>query len=70
MHVQARHPSALTKFQEIANASRGKKIVMFLDYDGTLAPIVENPDQAFMTNEVCLNLLYKLVYVYWFVVHN
>lgn len=48
----ARHPSALSKFEEIVNASKGKKIVMFLDYDGTLAPIVEDPDRAFMTNEM------------------
>lgn len=48
----ARHPSALSKFEELVNASRGKKIVMFLDYDGTLAPIVADPDRAFMTNEM------------------
>ncbi|KAK2659701.1 hypothetical protein Ddye_006234 [Dipteronia dyeriana] len=48
----ARHPSALGKFEEIVKASKGKKIVMFLDYDGTLAPIVSDPDQAFMTNEM------------------
>lgn len=26
---------------------------MFLDYDGTLSPIVEDPDRAFITPEVC-----------------
>lgn len=30
----------------------GKKIVMFLDYDGTLSPIVDDPDQAFMSEDV------------------
>lgn len=25
---------------------------MFLDYDGTLSDIVENPEKAFMTNKV------------------
>ncbi|PKU86417.1 probable trehalose-phosphate phosphatase 6 [Dendrobium catenatum] len=44
-----RHPSALSKFDEITAASMGKKIVVFLDYDGTLSPIVEDPDSAFMT---------------------
>ncbi|XP_044474911.1 probable trehalose-phosphate phosphatase D [Mangifera indica] len=48
----AHHPSALSEFEEIVNASKGKKIVMFLDYDGTLAPIVEDPDRAFMTSEM------------------
>ncbi|GAV59270.1 Trehalose_PPase domain-containing protein [Cephalotus follicularis] len=48
----AHHPSALKMFEEIVNASKGKQIVMFLDYDGTLSPIVEDPDRAFMTNEM------------------
>ncbi|KAF8404570.1 hypothetical protein HHK36_009457 [Tetracentron sinense] len=44
------HPSALSMFEHIINASKGKEIVMFLDYDGTLTPIVEDPDQAFMSD--------------------
>ncbi|KAJ4753386.1 Trehalose 6-phosphate phosphatase [Rhynchospora pubera] len=43
------HPSALSKFEEIMEMSKGKKIVMFLDYDGTLSPIVEDPDRAYMS---------------------
>lgn len=46
------HPSALSVFEEIMSASQGKQIVVFLDYDGTLSPIVEDPDRAFMTNEM------------------
>ncbi|KAM0902116.1 hypothetical protein ACQ4PT_019501 [Festuca glaucescens] len=45
-----KHPSALGKFEQIAAASKGKKIVMFLDYDGTLSPIVGNPDAAYMSD--------------------
>uniref|UniRef100_A0ACD5Y2Y8 Uncharacterized protein n=1 Tax=Avena sativa TaxID=4498 RepID=A0ACD5Y2Y8_AVESA len=45
----AKHPSALGKFEEIVAASKGKQIVMFLDYDGTLSPIVNDPDAAFMS---------------------
>ncbi|KAE8818903.1 Trehalose-phosphate phosphatase [Hordeum vulgare] len=45
----SRHPSALAKFEEIVAASKGKQIVMFLDYDGTLSPIVDDPDAAFMS---------------------
>ncbi|XP_062098569.1 probable trehalose-phosphate phosphatase D isoform X1 [Humulus lupulus] len=48
----ARHPSALAMFEEITNASKGKQIVMFLDYDGTLSPIVEDPDRAFMSDKM------------------
>ncbi|KAL3619717.1 hypothetical protein CASFOL_034629 [Castilleja foliolosa] len=47
-----RHPSALSMFDEIMKASIGKQIVVFLDYDGTLSPIVDDPDRAFMTNEM------------------
>lgn len=53
---QLHHPSALRTFEQITNASEGKQIVMFLDYDGTLSPIVEDPDQAFMSKEVNLLL--------------
>uniref|UniRef100_A0A2N9GJ02 trehalose-phosphatase n=1 Tax=Fagus sylvatica TaxID=28930 RepID=A0A2N9GJ02_FAGSY len=33
-------------------ATKGKRIVVFLDYDGTLSPIVDNPDLAVMSKEV------------------
>jgi trehalose 6-phosphate phosphatase len=49
---QRKHPSALGKFEQIASASQGKKVVMFLDYDGTLAPIVADPDAAYMSDVV------------------
>ncbi|CAM8986592.1 unnamed protein product [Rhodiola kirilowii] len=44
------HPSALDKFDQIISAAKGKQIVMFLDYDGTLSPIVDDPDRAFMSD--------------------
>ncbi|XP_022981437.1 probable trehalose-phosphate phosphatase J [Cucurbita maxima] len=43
------HPSALDMFDLIIQSSKGKQIVMFLDYDGTLSPIVADPDKAFMS---------------------
>ncbi|WOK92160.1 putative trehalose-phosphate phosphatase 6 [Canna indica] len=45
-----RYPSALSMIEQIVSASKGKRIVMFLDYDGTLSPIVDDPDSAFMSN--------------------
>lgn len=51
------HPSALDMFEQIIDASKGKQIVMFLDYDGTLSPIVDDPDRAFMSDKVSLLLL-------------
>ncbi|GAB2217220.1 hypothetical protein Droror1_Dr00000392 [Drosera rotundifolia] len=46
------HPSALDMFEKIMNEANGKQIVMFLDYDGTLSPIVNDPDRAFMSDEM------------------
>lgn len=47
-----KYPSALTSCQHILNQARNKKIVVFLDYDGTLSPIVDDPNRAFMSDEM------------------
>lgn len=58
---QVHHPSAVDMFEDIISVSKGKKIVMFLDYDGTLSPIVDDPDQAFMSHDVSMfNIFRKL----------
>jgi trehalose 6-phosphate phosphatase len=36
----------------VVAAAKGKQIVMFLDYDSTHSPIVEDPDSAVMTEDV------------------
>ncbi|RZC19372.1 putative trehalose-phosphate phosphatase J, partial [Glycine soja] len=46
------HPSALNTFEQIVYSAKGKQIVVFLDYDGTLSPIVADPDKAFMTRKM------------------
>ncbi|KAL9409851.1 hypothetical protein AB3S75_048138 [Citrus x aurantiifolia] len=46
------HPSALDSFDRMMKAAKGKKIAVFLDYDGTLSPIVDDPDRAFMSDEM------------------
>ncbi|KAG0545885.1 hypothetical protein BDA96_02G400200 [Sorghum bicolor] len=43
---------ALAQFEVLLAAAKGKQIVMFLDYDGTLSPIVEDPDCAVMSEEM------------------
>ena len=50
--MQLQHPSALEVFEKMMSAAKGKQIVVFLDYDGTLSPIVDDPEAAFMTNKV------------------
>ncbi|XVE64347.1 hypothetical protein DITRI_Ditri07aG0094300 [Diplodiscus trichospermus] len=47
-----KHPSALNSFDSVMKEAKGKKVVVFLDYDGTLSPIVEDPDKAFMSAEM------------------
>jgi trehalose 6-phosphate phosphatase len=58
------HPSALDMFEEILHLSEGKQIVMFLDYDGTLSPIVDDPDRAFMSRKVHFENQYKEIYLF------
>ncbi|CAD5194469.1 unnamed protein product [Musa acuminata subsp. malaccensis] len=48
-------PLALTSFEHIICSGECKWIALFLDYDGTLPPIVDNPDFAIMSNEVTLH---------------
>ncbi len=52
-------PSALDNFTEIARRLGGKKLALFLDYDGTLAPVVDRPEDAQLSGGM-ENLLKKL----------
>ncbi|WP_057937783.1 trehalose-phosphatase [Algoriphagus resistens] len=42
-------PDALENFQEIAKSFEEKRPILFLDYDGTLTPIVSNPKDAVLS---------------------
>ncbi|KAK0580373.1 hypothetical protein LWI29_001131 [Acer saccharum] len=46
------HPSALDSFEAMIAVAGGKKLVLFLDYDGTLSPIVDDPNKAFISDAV------------------
>ncbi len=45
-------PSAIQSFDEIVEKFKEKKIALFLDYDGTLTPIVERPEDAVMAEDM------------------
>ncbi|KAL6007907.1 hypothetical protein ACLOJK_033412 [Asimina triloba] len=45
-------PSAISSFEQIINCAKGKQIALFLDYDGTLSPIVDDPERAFMSSSM------------------
>ena len=45
-------PSALERLDEIKQRIAKKRAVVFLDYDGTLTPIVDKPDLAIMSEEM------------------
>ncbi|MEZ4485495.1 MAG: trehalose-phosphatase [Syntrophotaleaceae bacterium] len=48
--VDARRlPSALEHFAELSGQLRGRRLVVFLDFDGTLTPIVHRPEWAEMS---------------------
>lgn len=42
-------PSALEQLEEIEQRGQDKKVALFLDYDGTLTPIVESPEEAILS---------------------
>ena len=52
-------PNALENFEKIKSMVQGKKIAVFLDYDGTLTPIVSHPDLATLDKSM-LNTLQNL----------
>ncbi len=39
-------PNALKEIEELFEVKRNRKITIFLDYDGTLTPIISDPDAA------------------------
>jgi trehalose-phosphatase len=43
-------PSASDSIEVISRYTSGKRIALFLDYDGTLTPIVESPDLAVLSD--------------------
>ena len=57
LSLKVDYPSALTSFEAIIDLAGSKRLALFLDYDGTLSPIVDNPENALMSDEVNLHQL-------------
>ncbi|MFQ5994327.1 MAG: trehalose-phosphatase [Acidiferrobacterales bacterium] len=51
-HRDVKLPAALTRRQEIAEHLQGRRLAVFLDYDGTLSPIVDRPELALMADDM------------------
>ncbi len=45
-------PDAIDQFQDLKKEWQNKEVFLFLDYDGTLSPIVEEYDKAFLSEEM------------------
>jgi trehalose-phosphatase len=45
-------PRALEHVKQMSERLQGRKVVVFLDYDGTLTPIVERPELAILSKEM------------------
>ncbi len=43
-------------FEDLMVEAKAKQVVVFLDYDGTLSPIVEDLDRAYVSDDVCQHL--------------
>ena len=44
-----KHPDAVENFAQVVAGAAGRRVAVFLDYDGTLTEIVNEPDKAFMS---------------------
>src|SRR5450830_1082449 len=44
--------NALASFEEVEEQVKGNQVVVFLDYDGTLTPIVSRPEDAVLSDEM------------------
>lgn len=49
-------PAALDHLEVVINAASTRQIVVFLDYDGTLTPIVPRPEDAHLSPTMCNTL--------------
>lgn len=50
LNSPAQLPHALDHFDDLIKKLEGKTPVLFFDYDGTLTPIVDNPDEAILSD--------------------
>lgn len=51
-NLRHRRPNAIARWAELARELEHRRIAVFLDYDGTLTPIVRRPDLATLTDDM------------------
>jgi len=51
-HLASELPSALDSLEQIATRLKDKRPALFLDYDGTLTPIVSQPEDAVLSDSM------------------
>ncbi len=51
MSAASQLPSALERYDRILALAGGRRLALFLDYDGTLTPIVDRPELAVLPDE-------------------
>src|SRR5690606_23449282 len=49
---QHARPNAIAEWPALVRGLAGRRLAVFLDYDGTLTPIVERPEQATLRDDV------------------
>ena len=52
MTTRSSLPSPLEQMADIKRRAKNKKMAVFLDYDGTLTPIVGSPELAVLSKEM------------------
>eukprot|EP01026_Neomeris_dumetosa_P007889 TRINITY_DN1244_c0_g1_i1.p2 TRINITY_DN1244_c0_g1~~TRINITY_DN1244_c0_g1_i1.p2 ORF type:complete len:357 (-),score=57.81 TRINITY_DN1244_c0_g1_i1:409-1479(-) len=49
---KSNHPCILKNFIQFEKSAKNKRVVVFLDYDGTLTPIVNDPERAYLSDHM------------------
>jgi len=63
-------PSALARYADIAQRLQHQRLVVFLDYDGTLTPIVDRPEHALLSEDMRRTISALAHLISWWILHS